>query len=122
MHVMCGQMYHVVDRETDNDDHSDGFTDSELPTAQNHDCNDRRDNEYDCNDRINRDEQVPCRDEQDKERTDGRDSGTDHDTIKEGLFTLHPSPKDISLLVDSLETFRRVILLEVLYVLVPSFP
>ena len=122
MHVMRGQVHHVVDRETNNDDHSDGLTDTQLPATQNHDCNDRCNDKYDCNDRINRDKQVSCRDEQNTERTDGRYGGTDHDTIKEGLLTLHPSPEDISLLVDSLKTFRRVILLEVFDVLVPSFP
>ena len=103
MHVMSGQMHNIVDRESDNDDHGDRLTDAELPATEHHDCNDGHDDENDRDDRVKRDKQVPRRDQQDEERTDRRDRDTDLHTIKEGLLALHPSPEDVSFLVDNFE-------------------
>ena len=121
MHIMCSQVHHVVDREADYDDHRDTLTDTELPAAKHHNCDNGHDDEDDRDDCVERDQQVSRRYQQDEESADGGDRHANLNTIEEGLLALHPRPEHICLLVDNLEALRCIIIRKVLHILIPAF-
>lgn len=122
VNVVSRKMHHIVDGESNDNHHGNGLGHAQLPAIQHHDCHDWHDDEDDCYDCVDRNQHISGRDQQNNKGTDGRNGNSDSDTIEECLLALHPSPKDIRILVDNFEAFGRVLIRKVLNVLVPAFP